>query len=207
VWHGCPGGPPPLGFPPRSAPNYPSRAVEAPKQQFNDPQLPPNYYCPEVKNNPDYDFSAGQMLVDLPDGKSLVVAAQKSGVVWAFDPDREGALVWKSDISRGAVTFGAAADSDFGYFALRGGALAAVRLKDGVDGTLRAYSTFDGRPIWQYDTTQKVDTVNGIPGKGGSIGSAGAVIVNGMVYVTSGYIGFQSGLPGNLLFAFGPPDR
>jgi polyvinyl alcohol dehydrogenase (cytochrome) len=204
--------------------------------------LPPNYYCPEVKNNPDYDFSAGQMLVDLPDGKSLVVAAQKSGVVWAFDPDREGALVWKSDISRGAVTFGAAADSDFGYFALRGGALAAVRLKDGVeqwatyidpqpsmsshrglsaavsvipgvifvaalDGTLRAYSTFDGRPIWQYDTTQKVDTVNGIPGKGGSIGSAGAVIVNGMVYVTSGYIGFQSGLPGNLLFAFGPPDR
>jgi polyvinyl alcohol dehydrogenase (cytochrome) len=76
-----------------------------------------------------------------------------------------------------------------------------------LDGTLRAYSTFDGRPIWQYDTTQNVETVNGIPGKGGSIGSAGAVIVNGMVYVTSGYIGFQLGRPGNLLFAFGPPDR
>jgi outer membrane protein assembly factor BamB len=117
VWHGCPPGPAPAGFPLRSAADYPLRAGEAPKPQFKDPQLPPNYYCPEVKNNPDYDFSAGQMLVDLPDGKSLVVAAQKSGVVWAFDPDREGALVWKSDISRGEVTFGAAADSDYGYFA------------------------------------------------------------------------------------------
>jgi hypothetical protein len=35
----------------------------------------------------------------------------------------------------------------------------------------------------------------------------GAIIVNGMVYVTSGYIGFQNGQPGNLLLAFGPPNR
>jgi polyvinyl alcohol dehydrogenase (cytochrome) len=125
---------------------------------------------------------------------------------------------------------------------MRGGALAAVRLKDGVeqwstwimpqesmtnhrgvtaavsvtpgvvfvsalDGTLRAFSAFDGRLLWQYDTTQEVKTVNGIPGKGGSIGAAGATIVDGMVYVTSGYIGFQSGQPGNLLLAFGPPRQ
>ena len=181
------------------------------------------------------------MLVDLPNGKNLVVAGQKSGVVWAFDPDQKGALVWKSDISRGEILFGAAADEEYGYFGMRGGALAAVRLKDGVeqwntyvepqpsmeshrgisaavsvvpgvvfaaglDGTLRAFSTFDGRPLWQYDTTQKVKTVNGVPGKGGSIGSAGATVVNGMVYVTSGYIGFLSGEPGNLLLAFGPPN-
>src|SRR5205807_1977481 len=181
------------------------------------------------------------MLVDLPNGKSLVVAGQKSGVVWAFDPDQKGALVWKSDISRGEILFGAAADGEYGYFGMRGGALAAVRLKDGVeqwntyidpqpsmashrgisaavsvvpgvvftaglDGMLRAFSTFDGRPLWQYDTTQQVKTVNGVPARGGSIGSAGATIVNGMVYVTSGYIGFLSGEPGNLLLAFGPPS-
>jgi polyvinyl alcohol dehydrogenase (cytochrome) len=77
----------------------------------------------------------------------------------------------------------------------------------GLDGTLRAFSTFDGRQLWQYDTTQEVKTVNGVAGKGGSIGSAGATIANGMVYVTSGYIGFQRGQPGNLLLAFGPPSR
>lgn len=56
------------------------------------------------------------------------------------------------------------------------------------------------------DTTQSVQTVNGVVGNGGSIGSAGAIVVNGMVYVTSCYIGFLNGQPGNLLLAFGPPN-
>ena len=182
------------------------------------------------------------MLVDLPNGKSLVIAGQKSGMVWAHDPDKKGELVWKADISRGQIIFGAAADEENAYFGMRGGAITAVRLKDGVerwntwieplesmashrgvsaavsvipgvvfvpglDGTLRAFSTFNGTPLWRYDTTQEVKTVNGVPGKGGSIGSAGATIVDGMVYVTSGYIGFQGGQSGNLLLAFGPPNQ
>lgn len=48
--------------------------------------------------------------------------------------------------------------------------------------------------------------MNGVVGNGGSIGSAGAIVVNGMVYVTSCYIGFLNGQPGNLLLAFGPPN-
>jgi polyvinyl alcohol dehydrogenase (cytochrome) len=249
VWHNanCPSGPPPPGFPPRSAARVPAQRSQAARGgggrggQPVRPAPPPYYYCPETKG-PDWDFSAGVMLVDLPGGKSLVVAGQKSGVVWAYDPDQKGALVWKSDISRGEILFGGAADEEYGYFGMSGGALTAVRLRDGVeqwntyidpqpsmeshrgvtaavsvvpgvvfvsclDGTLRAFSTFDGRLLWQYDTTQKVQTVNGVPGKGGSIGSAGAVIVNGMVYVTSGYIGFLNGQPGNLLLAFGPPSQ
>ena len=70
------------------------------------PPPPPHYYCSDMKG-PDWDFSAGVMLVDVH-GKDLVVAGQKSGVVWAFDPDQKGALVWKSDISRGEILFGAA---------------------------------------------------------------------------------------------------
>jgi polyvinyl alcohol dehydrogenase (cytochrome) len=257
VWHtgNCPAGPPPADFPPRSAARTPAvasraaqggqsgnQAARGAREQPRRPPPPAHYYCPEQKNNPDWDFSAGVMLVDLPNGKSLVVAGQKAGVVWAFDPDRKGELVWKSDISRGEITFGAAADEEFGYFGMRGGSLAAVRLKDGVeiwntyidpqpgmeshrgvsaavsvtpgvvfvsglDGTLRAFSAFNGRSLWQYDTTKEVKTVNGVVGKGGSIGAAGASIVNGMVYVTSGYIGFQRGQPGNLLLAFGPPSQ
>lgn len=251
VWHtgNCPAGPPPASFPPRSAARRPMQPGQPARGQGarggGRPQKPPppaDYYCPDAKNNPDWDFSAGVMLVDLPNGKSLVIAGQKAGVVWAFDPDKKGELVWKSDISRGEITFGAAADEEYGYFGMRGGALAAVRLKDGVeqwstfidpqpgmeshrgvsaavsvtpgvvfvsglDGALRAFSAFNGKLLWQYDTTKEVKTVNGVPGKGGSIGSAGATIVNGMVYVTSGYIGFQGGQAGNLLLAFGPPGQ
>ena len=67
---------------------------------------------------------------------------------------------------------------------------------------LRAFDSFDGKPIWEYDTTQEVTTVNGVKAHGGSIGSAGATVANGMVFVTSGYTGFQNGQPGNLLLAF-----
>jgi polyvinyl alcohol dehydrogenase (cytochrome) len=74
----------------------------------------------------------------------------------------------------------------------------------GLDGMLRAFSTIDGSPLWSFDTTQKLKTVNGVVGQGGSIGSAGPVIAGGWVFVTSGYVGFQDGVPGNLLLAFSP---
>jgi polyvinyl alcohol dehydrogenase (cytochrome) len=204
--------------------------------------LPADYYCPSNTENPDWDFAAGVMLANLPNGKSLVIAGQKSGVVWAHDPDKKGAVVWTSDISRGEIDFGGAMDDENAYFAMRGGGIAAIRLSDGVerwsnwitpqesmrshsgisaavtvvpgvlftaglDGMLRAFSTFDGRQLWAYDTTQEVKTVNGIVASGGSIGSAGATVAGGMVMVTSGYTGFQQGQPGNLLLAFGPPVR
>ena len=245
VWHtGCPQGPSSGGHPPRSAhrrpgPPPPARAGGAPARG-----RPDDYYCPDEKENPDWDFSAGAILVDQPNGRSLVVAGQKSGGVWALDPDNKGAVVWYSDISRGQILFGGAADEEQAYFALRGtyGGLAAIRLKDGLerwfadippqesmsqhpglsaavsvipgvvfsaglDGMIRAFSSFDGRPIWQYNTAKDFETVNGVKARGGSIGSAGATIVNGMVYVTSGYTGFQNGRPGNVLLAFSPAEQ
>jgi polyvinyl alcohol dehydrogenase (cytochrome) len=82
-------------------------------------------------------------------------------------------------------------------------AIPGVVFAAGLDGMLRAFNSFDGKLIWEYDTTPEVKTVNGVRAHGGSIGSAGPTIANGMVYVTSGYTGFQNGQPGNLLLAFG----
>jgi len=45
-------------------------------------------------------------------------------------------------------------------------------------------------------------TVNGVAGKGGSLGAPGPVIVGGMLYVGSGYVGTGNGMPGNVLLAF-----
>ena len=60
----------------------------------------------------------------------------------------------------------------------------------------------DGQILWDFDTAREFKTVNGIPGHGGSIDGPGAVVVKGMVYVNSGY-SRQSGMPGNVLLAFG----
>jgi polyvinyl alcohol dehydrogenase (cytochrome) len=74
----------------------------------------------------------------------------------------------------------------------------------GMDGILRAVSPVDGSPIWEFNTAQEFKTVNGVMARGGSIGAGGPTIANGMVFVGSGYVGFQNGVPGNVLLAFAP---
>ena len=212
------------------------------------------------------------MLVKLPDGKRMLIAGQKSGVVHAIDPDREGAIVWQRRVGRGGslggVQWGSAVDqgnvyvavSDIGVrvaaegtagarkspfggpssFALDpsiGGGLHALKLatgeivwrtphpgcrdapgcspaqsaavtaipgavfSGGLDGHLRAYAASNGEIIWDVDTAQSYSTVNGVPGHGGSLDGPGAVIVDGVLYVNSGYAKLGTA-PGNALLAF-----
>jgi polyvinyl alcohol dehydrogenase (cytochrome) len=70
-----------------------------------------------------------------------------------------------------------------------------------VDGHLRAYDARTGEIVWDFDSVRDYQTVNGIPGKGGSLDSGGPVIANGMLFTNSGY-GIWQGLPGNVLLAF-----
>jgi polyvinyl alcohol dehydrogenase (cytochrome) len=71
---------------------------------------------------PDFDFSASPILIDRPDGQSLLIAGQKSGVVHALDPDREGAILWQTRVglggSMGGVQWGSATDGDRLYVAI-----------------------------------------------------------------------------------------
>jgi polyvinyl alcohol dehydrogenase (cytochrome) len=214
---------------------------------------------------PDFDFGSSAMLVNAG-GKDLVVAGQKSGMVYGLDPDRKGEVVWQLRVGKGStnggVLWGMASDGQNAYAAVsdvarerrkptdptdlrqndldpeKGGGLTAIRVMDGskawfapghpcdppklgcspaqpaavtaipgvvfsgaYDGHLRAYATEDGRILWDFDTARDFQTVNGIPGHGGSIDGPGTVVVNGMVYVNSGY-SRQSGMPGNVLLAF-----
>jgi len=71
----------------------------------------------------------------------------------------------------------------------------------GVSGFLRAYSTDDARLLWEFDTARDYATVNGVSGRGGAMDGPGPVIVDGMLYVNSGYAQW-SGIPGNVLLAF-----
>ena len=70
-----------------------------------------------------------------------------------------------------------------------------------VDGHLRGYSSAGGEVIWDFDTAREFPTLNGVPGKGGSMDGPGPVISGGMLFVGSGY-GAWGGLPGNVLLAF-----
>ncbi len=82
-------------------------------------------------------------------------------------------------------------------------AIPGVIFSGAYDGHLRAYSTADGKIIWDYDTARKFDTVNKLPGNGGAIDGGGPAVVGGMLFVNSGY-GAVSGIVGNVLLAFSP---
>jgi polyvinyl alcohol dehydrogenase (cytochrome) len=87
----------------------------------------------------------------------------------------------------------------------QGGALTSIPgavLNGALDGGIRAYSAIDGAILWMFDTNRSFDTVNGVKANGGSMDGPGPVVVDGMVFVNSGYGGLV-GKPGNVLLAFG----
>jgi polyvinyl alcohol dehydrogenase (cytochrome) len=85
-------------------------------------------------------------------------------------------------------------------------AIPGVVFSGAVSGYLRAYATDTGKLLWEFDTARDYATVNGVAGHGGAIDGPGPVIVDGMLYVNSGYAQW-SGVPGNVLLAFGVGER
>ncbi|CAN5233404.1 PQQ-binding-like beta-propeller repeat protein [soil metagenome] len=60
--------------------------------------------CP-TPMGPDYDFGATPILMTLKSGKQVLVAGQKSGVVYGMAPDT-GKLLWKTSVGSGSALGG-----------------------------------------------------------------------------------------------------
>jgi polyvinyl alcohol dehydrogenase (cytochrome) len=73
--------------------------------------------CP----GPDYDYGSSAILETLENGRNLLLAGQKSGVVYALDPDRKGEIVWQARVGQGGtlggVEWGMASDGQQVYAA------------------------------------------------------------------------------------------
>jgi polyvinyl alcohol dehydrogenase (cytochrome) len=196
-------------------------------------------------------FLSSPVLRTLATGNEIILAGQKSGVVYGLDPDHGGEVLWQTKIgapsagfagaaspgvagAAGGVAWGMAADHRNVYVALTGqlaqpanasGSLTALDIATGAarwhtpspepacawgsrdcwhaqaqavtvmpgsafsgstDGHLRAYSTIDGKILWDFDTARDFQTRNGVKASGGPLDHDGATIVNGTVYINSG---------------------
>ena len=80
-------------------------------------------------------------------------------------------------------------------------AIPGIVFAGGFDGWLRAFDGATGRIVWEYDTNREFDALFDVPGRGGSIESAGPVVVDGALLVNSGYL-FGGRMPGNVLLKF-----
>lgn len=74
--------------------------------------------CPE-EAGPDYDFGSSPILRTLPGGKQVILAGQKSGVIYALDPDEKGKVLWQVKLgiggALGGIEWGFAADEQNVY--------------------------------------------------------------------------------------------
>lgn len=80
-------------------------------------------------------------------------------------------------------------------------AIPGAAFSGSMDGHIRAYSTKDGKILWDYDTERTFKTVNGVEGRGGSLDGPGPIVAGGMLFLNSGYTA-AGGAPGNVLLAF-----
>jgi polyvinyl alcohol dehydrogenase (cytochrome) len=73
--------------------------------------------CP----GPDHDYGSSVLLEKLDNGRELLLAGQKSGVVYALDPDRKGEILWQVRVGQGGtnggVQWGMASDGQRVYAA------------------------------------------------------------------------------------------
>ena len=140
---------------------------------------------------------------DMPDTRDgRVYDASKSGAgIHAIDA-ADGRILWRSpadDICNGK------ANCDRGISAAVT-AIPGLVFAGHLDGRFRAYDGRTGKPVWTYDTTQRVRTVSGVEARGGGMSGSGATVSGGHVVVNSGY-GLYYHMPGNLLMVFTPGGK
>ena len=109
----------------------------------------PNCIILEDTNSVDFDFGGPAILVGMPD-RDLLIAGQKSGDLWALDPDT-GSLVWNQRVGEGTALGG----NHWGIASNFDRAFMTINDPKGMNGNSKPgiYSYFvgTGEPSWFYE--------------------------------------------------------
>jgi polyvinyl alcohol dehydrogenase (cytochrome) len=167
--------------------------------------------CPPP-NGPDFDFGSSAILVRAPNGKEILVAGQKSGLVYAFDPDAKGKILWQTRVGKGGlnggVQWGMATDGQKLYAAVNdtsgvmntAGPVGGATFDPAKGGGLTALHLEDGSKAW-FAPSHPCDP----PRPGCSPGqSAALTLIPGVVFSPSldGHIRAFSTEDGEMLWDF-----
>jgi polyvinyl alcohol dehydrogenase (cytochrome) len=173
--------------------------------------------CPG-EDGPDYDFGSSAILTKLPDGRDVLLAGQKSGMVYAFDPEKKGEILWQVRIAtRGpnagpsvGVQWGMASDGQRVYAATSSSG--RTRPTDPLDtrrnildpnqgGGLTALRIADGRKVWY---APPIVCAPGAPSGCSPAQSAAVTGIPGVVFSGSmdGHLRAYSSEQGNVLWDF-----
>ena len=163
--------------------------------------------CPSAEESirRDWDFGGSAILTELPDGRELLLAGQKSGHLWALDPE-DGNLVWAHRRGRGGALggnhWGIAIDGERVFLTISD----PGRGDDRVPG-IYSFDIATGTPLWEHRLSPdcSADRSERVPQCSNRYGlSATPLVVDGAV-VTAGLDGrlhIFDGVDGRVLFEF-----
>ena len=168
------------------------------------PNCPPAYSV-----NADWDFGASIIIAKRTDGSDILLAGQKSGTLWALDPDHNGKLLWRTDVGPGGPAGGihwGMAVADQRVFAAINRVGIPREDPDGEPG-LHAIDINNGNILWSYrnkpdcSATRKkhihsCDTNFGM--------SSATLVIDGAVVqgTNDGFLKVFDGDNGELLFSY-----
>ncbi len=116
------------------------------------------WWDPERRNcspeNPaghgDRDIGAPPALVTRRDGRDVILAGSKDGMLYALDPDGEGAVLWNIRVGAGGevggIEYGIAADEDYVY-----APVVDMNADMSSNGSLTAVDLLTGEPAWRVE--------------------------------------------------------
>ena len=137
---------------------------------------PDNPRCP-AEQGPDHDFSASPMLTKKSNGQDILIIQSKSGMVYAFDPDKNGAKIWEYRSSPGSGLggqWGGAVDGKLAYFGVNGTFLP-------TPGGMRAVKIDTGEEVWSKAPEPKLcGNGRGCSGaQGGAVTAVPGIVFSG----------------------------
>ena len=166
--------------------------------------------CPDPPG-PDHDFGMSPMLVARPDGKEILVAGQKSGTVWALDPDDDGAVLWSTQVGKGGalggIHWGMATDGRYAYAPVSDRRVIYVDVNPDRDPApgLHALDLMTGEIVWSAPPPD-----DACEGKQSCLlaNSAGAAAIPGVVFAggLDGHIRAYAADDGRILWDFDTTD-
>jgi polyvinyl alcohol dehydrogenase (cytochrome) len=132
--------------------------------------------CPETRG-PDHDFSAPPVLTTV-NGRQLIVIPQKSGMAYALDPDKQGAVVWQTRFGQGSGlggAWGGAVDGQHAYFGVGD-------YQTPAPGGVRALNLASGAIVWSAPPQPRL--CEGTPRCNASQGGATTAIPGAVIAVS-----------------------
>jgi polyvinyl alcohol dehydrogenase (cytochrome) len=128
--------------------------------------------CPESAG-PDHDFGSSAVLTTRANGSRILLAGQKSGVLYGLDPD-DGRLIWERRVGDGGVLggieWGFATDGGAAYVSVS----EALEKEPGDAGGISAIDIDDGAVLWETAPAQD-SCVNRKPCSSGQPGAVTAI--------------------------------